>query len=163
MRRWLAAAGPLLWFWLRLVSLAATVSALVYLLVRWRLPGVLAWLAANVRLPFGQMIVGDVLDSVRQAGPLGFALAAFGWVIWARRFTSDRPRRGRVVFEVDGWAVRRPRELDEVVSALLSSRDATVGVTTALQGVGGFGKTVLARMVCTDARIRRRFAHASCG
>ena len=36
-------------------------------------------------------------------------------------------------------------------------RAGTVGITTGLYGAGGFGKTTLARMVCADRRVRRRF------
>jgi hypothetical protein len=59
--------------------------------------------------------------------------------------------------EVPGW-VDRPEEVSRVVSALLGRGDAMVGITTGLFGAGGFGKTTLARVVCADRRIRRRFA-----
>jgi WD40 repeat protein len=59
--------------------------------------------------------------------------------------------------EVPGWVVDRPAEVSAVVAALLGGRAGTVGITTALQGAGGFGKTTLALMVCADRRIRRRF------
>ena len=36
-------------------------------------------------------------------------------------------------------------------------RGWSVGITTGLYGAGGFGKTTLARVVCADARVRRRF------
>ncbi|WP_314175708.1 WD40 domain-containing protein [Streptomyces winkii] len=32
-----------------------------------------------------------------------------------------------------------------------------MGITTALKGAGGFGKTTVARLVCTDTRVRERF------
>ena len=51
----------------------------------------------------------------------------------------------------------RPSEVAEVVAALLRRHVKTVGITTALQGAGGFGKTTLALMVCADRRVRRRF------
>src|SRR5690242_15348190 len=60
--------------------------------------------------------------------------------------------------EVPGWVVGRPTELAAVVQAVTLSRAGTVGVTTGLYGAGGFGKTMLARMVCADRRVRRRFA-----
>jgi WD40 repeat protein len=52
------------------------------------------------------------------------------------------------------------REYEEAVQALLASgqeRAATVGLTTALQGAGGFGKTALATELCYDPRIRERY------
>ena len=58
---------------------------------------------------------------------------------------------------VPEWLVSRPTEATEVVDALLRRRGQTVGITTALQGAGGFGKTTLALMVCGDRRVRRRF------
>ena len=58
---------------------------------------------------------------------------------------------------VPDWVVGRPAELEEVVSALAGGRAGMVGITTKLYGAGGFGKTTLARMVCADRRVRRRF------
>jgi hypothetical protein len=58
---------------------------------------------------------------------------------------------------VPEWLVNRPTEATEVVDALLRRRGRTVGITTALQGAGGFGKTTLALMVCGDRRVGRRF------
>ena len=53
------------------------------------------------------------------------------------------------------------REYEEAVQALLGGREEdrapTVGLTTALQGAGGFGKTALAIELCYDPRIRERF------
>ncbi len=56
------------------------------------------------------------------------------------------------------WVVDRPEELDNVVGVLCSRRRTpTVGITTALHGVGGFGKTTLACLVRSNKRIRRHF------
>ena len=55
------------------------------------------------------------------------------------------------------WVVSRPAELSAVVAALLKDRDGTVGITTGLQGAGGFGKTTLALTVCADRKVRRAF------
>ena len=46
------------------------------------------------------------------------------------------------------------------MKALVGRRAGTVGITTGLYGVGGFGKTTLAQMVCADRRVRRRFGDA---
>ncbi|MEV0192208.1 NB-ARC domain-containing protein, partial [Kitasatospora purpeofusca] len=58
--------------------------------------------------------------------------------------------------EVEDWLVRRT-ELRQAIDAVLTSGDATVGLTTSLQGAGGFGKTRLARMVAADRKVRRHF------
>jgi WD40 repeat protein len=59
--------------------------------------------------------------------------------------------------EAPSWVVDRPAEVSAVVTALLGHQAGTVGITTGLHGAGGFGKTTLALMVCTDRRVRRRF------
>lgn len=56
-----------------------------------------------------------------------------------------------------GGVVDRPAEVAQVVAALTKAMAGTVGITTALQGAGGFGKTTLARMACADSRVRRHF------
>ena len=53
------------------------------------------------------------------------------------------------------WVVDRPAEVRQVVAAL--GRGGTVGITTAVQGAGGFGKTTIAKMVRCDRRVLRRF------
>ena len=59
----------------------------------------------------------------------------------------------------ESFVVRR--EYEEAVQALLAGggkeRAATVGLTTALQGAGGFGKTALATELCYDPRVRERY------
>src|SRR6266536_2524617 len=59
--------------------------------------------------------------------------------------------------EVPDWVVSRPVEVAAVVQALTDGQAGTVGITTGLYGAGGFGKTMLARMVCADRRVRRWF------
>ena len=47
-----------------------------------------------------------------------------------------------------------PMSLDnQIVAQLLRGGGATVGITTALHGAGGFGKTTIAKMVCADPRV----------
>ncbi|MGW5557041.1 NB-ARC domain-containing protein [Micromonospora sp. NPDC003944] len=56
------------------------------------------------------------------------------------------------------WIVPRGRELEEVVEAIRRRRTTSaVGITTALRGAGGFGKTTLARIVCADHRVQKHF------
>ena len=54
------------------------------------------------------------------------------------------------------WVVDRPAEVDQIVAALRRSA-GTVGITTAVHGAGGFGKTTVAKMVRADRRVLRRF------
>ncbi|HSV65669.1 MAG TPA: DUF4062 domain-containing protein [Mycobacteriales bacterium] len=53
--------------------------------------------------------------------------------------------------------VERPELGDRLVMALTAAGPAEVGLTTALQGAGGFGKTTLATWVCHRMEINRRF------
>jgi WD40 repeat protein len=55
------------------------------------------------------------------------------------------------------WVVDRPVEVDRIVRALRRRRGATVGITTAVHGAGGFGKTTVAKLVRADRRALRRF------
>jgi WD40 repeat protein len=55
------------------------------------------------------------------------------------------------------WVVDRPTEVDQVVTAVLGG--GTVAVTTALYGVGGFGKTTVAKMVRSDPRVLDAFGN----
>ena len=54
----------------------------------------------------------------------------------------------------DGFVERH--QLDEI-AALLSADNAGVGITTALRGAGGFGKTTLAQALAEDERVRRAY------
>jgi WD40 repeat protein len=56
-----------------------------------------------------------------------------------------------------GDEVRRPRLTDALIEAVLRPDAGTVGVTTAVVGAGGFGKSTLARMVAHDPRIVHAF------
>ncbi|MBT2902841.1 hypothetical protein HET68_02150 [Streptomyces sp. McG8] len=59
------------------------------------------------------------------------------------------------------WVVSRD-EVEQVVSAVCRRSDrregrGAVGITTGLQGAGGFGKTTLALMVCAHPKVREHF------
>ncbi len=58
--------------------------------------------------------------------------------------------------KLEPWVVDRPAEVDQIVAALRRSA-GTVGITTAVHGAGGFGKTTVAKMVRADRRVRRLF------
>jgi diguanylate cyclase (GGDEF)-like protein len=55
------------------------------------------------------------------------------------------------------WVVDRPAEVDKIVAALRRRHGGTVGITTAVHGAGGFGKTTVAKIVRADRRVLRRF------
>ncbi|MFI6730332.1 NB-ARC domain-containing protein [Streptomyces atratus] len=57
---------------------------------------------------------------------------------------------------VPAWIVARAEAVD-VITALRARQRGTVGITTALEGAGGFGKTTLAEVACADRKVRRRF------
>ena len=48
-----------------------------------------------------------------------------------------------------------PAELNQIVDVL--RREATAGITAAVHGAGGFGKTTIAEMVRADPRVQRHF------
>jgi WD40 repeat protein len=48
-------------------------------------------------------------------------------------------------------------EIRQAVAAVCGRKAEAVGITTALEGAGGFGKTTLATLVCANRRVRRRF------
>jgi WD40 repeat protein len=59
--------------------------------------------------------------------------------------------------QIPSWAVPRPDELEQVIRAVCTDPGGLVGITTGLEGAGGFGKTMLAMMACADERVREYF------
>ena len=53
--------------------------------------------------------------------------------------------------------VPRPREFEPLIAYLLEGNSQPVAITAALKGAGGYGKTILARAICHDRRIRKAF------
>jgi len=49
------------------------------------------------------------------------------------------------------------RELDAVRDLVMKAAGETVGITTALRGAGGFGKTALAQALCEDPAVREAY------
>jgi hypothetical protein len=87
------------------------------------------------------------------------AAAVTALVVWRVQAWYDR-RLSELVPAVqrpEPWVIDRPAEVSQVVAALRSRRGGTVGVTTAVQGTGGFGKTTVAKVVRADRRVLRRF------
>jgi len=78
-------------------------------------------------------------------------------------FTADLQRQcqtARVPYmaaDLQKDFVTRPEEFEPIVTLLLSQerhQRKPVGITTALRGAGGFGKTMLATAICHDERIQ---------
>jgi hypothetical protein len=77
------------------------------------------------------------------------AVAAAGLLAWRVQGWYDR-RLAELVPAVqrpEPWVVDRPAKVKQIVDALRSRRGGTVGITTAVHGAGGFGKTTVARLV----------------
>jgi hypothetical protein len=108
------------------------------------------------------LIVVMVRQGLDRSGAWAAPLAAVAAIVAAVAAVTGpvaRPAKVPVPpeLEVPDWVVGRPTELTAVVRAVTEGRAGTVGITTGLYGAGGFGKTMLARMVCADRRVRRRF------
>src|ERR671914_650273 len=56
-----------------------------------------------------------------------------------------------------GNEVARPGLMNDLVEAITRPGAGAVGMTTALWGAGGFGKTTLARLLAHCAEVRERF------
>jgi len=86
------------------------------------------------------------------------ALAAAAALEWWRSASSGEPGRQRLrTVPAMLGAVPRTAETRRIVGLLLSRDTGSVGITTALSGAGGFGKTTAARMVATEPSVRRHF------
>ena len=83
--------------------------------------------------------------------------ALFG--LWAqRRYELGLGALVPAAQRPESWMVDRPAEIGVIVRALCRRRGpSTVGVTTAVHGAGGFGKSTVAKMVRADLRVLRRF------
>jgi hypothetical protein len=85
------------------------------------------------------------------------AAAVASLLVWATQRWYERGLSVLVpaVQRLEPWVVDRPDEVDQIVAALRRSA-GTVGITTAVHGAGGFGKTTVAKMVRADRRVLRR-------
>ncbi|WP_432875944.1 NB-ARC domain-containing protein [Kribbella sp. CA-245084] len=87
------------------------------------------------------------------------AVAAAGLLMWWAQRSYERHLAQLVpaTQRPEPWVIDRPVELSKIVQALRTRGPATVGITTAVHGAGGFGKTTIARLVRSDRRTLRRF------
>jgi hypothetical protein len=87
------------------------------------------------------------------------AVAAAGLLAWRAQGWYDR-RMAELVPAVqrpEPWVVDRPAKVKQIVDVLRSRHGQMVGITTVVHGVGGFGKTTVAKIVRADPRVLRRF------
>jgi len=140
--------------------------------VRWRrqalliLAGVVAATAATVLAVAANVATGGTAKWFPpvERHPLWWtagataAAAVASLLVWAaqRRYERGLSVLVPAVQRLEPWVVDRPAEVDQVVAALRRSV-GTVGITTAVHGAGGFGKTTVAKMVRADRRVLRQF------
>jgi WD40 repeat protein len=129
------------------VELAAVAGTVVSYAVNQLTPGTAGWLQGVGRHP--------LLSVALATGAVGVA----GLLAWAAQRWYDRGLAELVpaVQRPEPWVVDRPAEVTKVVTALRRRGGGTVGVTTAVQAAGGFGKTTIAKIVRADPRVLRRF------
>ncbi|WDF42463.1 NB-ARC domain-containing protein [Streptomyces sp. T12] len=138
------------------------VIAVVVLTVTTGVTAALAALAGNAAS--SQERWPGVLDVLRgHPWPSLLALTFLGVLAAVALFRAqDRPAAGAddppppPPAQVPGWVIDRA-ESDRAVAEVCGTRRGAVGITTALEGAGGFGKTTLAGVVCAAPRVRRRF------
>ena len=111
------------------------------------------------------LLLGDQLHRGGRGGSAagahhatGIHPAAFGSATRppARYDGAEQPR----VFAVpplSGNEVPRPDLMADLISKVTAPEAGTVGMTTALRGAGGFGKTTLARMLVHDPTVQQAF------
>ena len=133
--------------------------------VAW-VPRLMAWLRERATFP-GSV---DILDWLADRRPIELGATTAGliftlclrWVRGTVRMPTEPPDPPPPPLPPrEAWMVARTKETDEVVGILRQRRrrrrSTTVGLTTALRGAGGFGKTTLATMVCSDPRVTSAF------
>ncbi|WP_164494625.1 NB-ARC domain-containing protein, partial [Streptomyces sp. ADI92-24] len=93
------------------------------------------------------------------ATAIGHSIANSGYMYIEKLVQQSRPPvpPPPPARDVPGWVVGRA-EADQVIAAVCSKKGGAVGITTALEGAGGFGKTTLADVVCASPRVRKHFS-----
>ncbi len=137
------------WVFLGLSAIAAaSTAALVAVAVNVATGGSAPWFPAVERQPLWWAVAGTAAMAV--AGLVG---------TWSQRLIDRQLPVVPAEQRPESWIIERPSEVDQIVDGLRRRRGRTVGVTTALQGAGGFGKTTVAKLVRSDRRILRRFGN----
>jgi hypothetical protein len=129
------------------ITLAAVAATVVAVAVNVATGGTSSWLPTVEAHPVWWVV-----------GSTGFvAVAGSGvWVSqrrWDRHLAELVPAPQRP----EPWVVGRPVEVAQVVIALRGRRASSVGITTAVRGEGGFGKTTVAKLAGADRKVLRRF------
>ncbi|MGH3811331.1 MAG: NB-ARC domain-containing protein, partial [Pseudonocardiaceae bacterium] len=117
-----------------------------------------------VALPVWAVTAGDLNEVAGWANILALPVTALGLVlvladqarVRTAADTDDAGRRPWMAPPLDRM-VERPELGGRLVGALTAPTSAEVGVTTGLQGAGGFGKTRLATWVSHQPEIDRRY------
>ena len=124
--------------------LAAVAAAVLAVAVNAATGGTARWFPTMDRYPLWWMVGATV------------AVAGSGLMLWRVQGWYDGKSEELLpaVHPLESWVVGLA-EVNQVVAAL--RKGGTVGVTTAVQGAGGFGKTTVAKMVRADPRVLRRF------
>ena len=138
-------------WWLAMVVVAglmgAAAAAMMSVALNVATGGSARWFPGMDRHPLWWTLGGT-------AGVAGAGLLAW----WAqRRYDEGLAELVPAVQRPEPWVVDRPAEVSQVVAALKRKSGGTVGITTAVQGAGGFGKTTVAKVVRADRRVLRRF------
>jgi WD40 repeat protein len=128
------------------VIAAASAATLVAVAVNVATGGSAPWFPALEQRPLWWAVAGTAATVV--AGLAG---------AWAQRLVDRQLPVVPAEQRPESWIVERPAEVDQIVDELRHRGSRTVGVTTALQGAGGFGKTTVAKLVRSDRRVLRRF------
>ena len=106
----------------------------------------------NQKITMGVIVLSAVVAFVSGI------LTIIDWI--SRKVESEkiRPKKPFMVLAPSDNYIQRPEETKLIIQSLLS-RDGkkNVGITTALEGAGGYGKTELTRAVCQDKRIKKRY------
>jgi hypothetical protein len=85
------------------------------------------------------------------------AVLAAVWIALEARKAAPRRTKGETAPALTGRFVPRPELTNRIVKSLLAGNGKTVGITTAVAGAGGFGKTTLALEAISRPEIRSAF------
>lgn len=128
--------------------------------------GLLGWavVVLCVALPAWAIAAGDLNEVAGWANILALPVTVMGLLLVLVDRERTRAPRPAVARATRPWMappldrmVERPELGGQLVAALTGPSAVEVGLTTTLQGAGGFGKTRLATWACYQADIERRF------